>query len=247
MNSGKAEIHPVLCVKNVYYWTDSEIRLYRIKGVNKEWKQWVERRVNSVRDGSVVSDWNFVPSALDLTDIVTREFNFAEIQNSDFYWQGHEFFFFFTDKTGWPSQKNFIDEDDAFDCEVRSVNTLVTVKETGDDKVCGLGRIIDAKRYISLKTLLIITCFVVRFKNNLLAKFRKKDFIKGQITTKEFNEAEKLWIISEQKYLSNENFKQLKNNLDLLYDDLKILRLKGCLEILHYFTTSFFKNIFTFY
>ena len=228
MNSGKAEIHPVLCVKNVYYWTDSEIRLYRIKGVNKEWKQWVERRVNSVRDGSVVSDWNFVPSALDLTDIVTREFNFAEIQNSDFYWQGHEFYFFFTDKTGWPSQKNFIDEDDAFDFEVRSVNTLVTVKETGDDKVCGLGRIIDAKRYISLKTLLIITCFVVRFKNNILAKFRKKDFVKGQITTKEFNEAEQLWIISEQKYLSNENFKQLKNNLDLLYDDLKILRLKGC-------------------
>ena len=95
MNSGKAEIHPVLCVNNVYYWTDSEIRLYRIKGVNKEWKQWVERRVNSVRDGSVVSDWNFVPSALDLTDIVTREFNFVEIQNSDFYWQGHKLFFFF--------------------------------------------------------------------------------------------------------------------------------------------------------
>ena len=95
MNSGKAEIHPVLCVKNAYYWTDSEIRFYRIKGVNKEWKLGVERRVNSVRDGSVVSDWNFVPSALDLTDIVTREFNFAEIQNSDFFWQGHEFFFFF--------------------------------------------------------------------------------------------------------------------------------------------------------
>ena len=27
--------------------------------------------------------------------------------------------------------------------------------------------------------------------------------------------------------MSNENFKQLKNNLDLFYDDLKILRLKG--------------------
>ena len=27
--------------------------------------------------------------------------------------------------------------------------------------------------------------------------------------------------------MSNENFKRLKNNLDLLYDDLKILLLKG--------------------
>ena len=63
-------------------------------------------------------------------------------------------------------------------CEVRSVNTLVTVEETVDDKVSGLDRIVDASRYSSLKSLLMVTCFVVRFKNNLLAKLRKKDFIK---------------------------------------------------------------------
>ena len=51
--------------------------------------------------------------------------------------------------------------------------------------------------------------FIVRFKNNLLAKLKEKYFMKEQITTKEFNEAEKLLIISEQKYLSNEYFKQL--------------------------------------
>ena len=73
----------------------------------------------------------------------------------------------------------------------------------------------------------MVTCFVLLFKNILLAKLRKKDFLKGQITTKKFNDAKKLWIISEQKYLSIENFKQLINNLDLFYDDLKILRLKG--------------------
>ena len=226
MNSVKAAIKPVWGVQNVYYWTDSEISLYRIKGVNKEWKQWVESRVNFVRDGSVVSDWNFVPSGLNPADIVTREFDFVKIQNNDFYWQGPRFLLS-TDRTGWPHQKNFVDEDGAFDCEVRSVSTLVTVEETVDDKVYGLDRIIDASRYSSLKTLLMVTCFVIRVKNNLLAKLRKKDFIKGQIDTKEFNKAEKLWIISEQKYLSNENFKQLKNNLDLFYDDLKILRLKG--------------------
>ena len=83
-----------------------------------------------------------------------------------------------------------------------------------------LDRTIDDKRYNSPKTLLIVTCFVVRFKNNLLAKLR-------EITTKEFDETEKHRVISEQKYLSDENFRQLKNNLDLFYDDLKILRLKG--------------------
>ena len=36
MNSVKAVIHLVWGVKNAYYWTVSEISLYRIKRVNKE-------------------------------------------------------------------------------------------------------------------------------------------------------------------------------------------------------------------
>ena len=85
------------------------------------------------------------------------------------------------------------------------MNMLVTTEKTVDDKMCGLDRIVDASRYSLLNTLLMVTCFIVWFKNQLLAKLKKNDFIKGQITTKEFNEAEKLWIICEEKYLSNEN------------------------------------------
>ena len=39
MSSVKAAIHPVWGVKNAYCWTVSEINLYRIKRVNKEWRQ----------------------------------------------------------------------------------------------------------------------------------------------------------------------------------------------------------------
>ena len=58
MNAVKRVIHPVWGVKNVYYWTDLKISLYRVKGVNKEWKQGVESRkyLNSVRDISVVNN-----------------------------------------------------------------------------------------------------------------------------------------------------------------------------------------------
>ena len=45
---------------------------------------------------------------------------------------------FSKDRRGWLSQKNFVDEDSAFDCQVQSVNTLVSVVETVNDKVCGL-------------------------------------------------------------------------------------------------------------
>ena len=121
----------------------------------------MEIRWNSVRNGSVVSDWSFVPSGLNPADIVTKEFDFIKIWNNYFYWQG-PWFLFSTDRRGWLSQKNFVDEDGAFDCEVQSVNTLVSVVETVDDKLCGLERIVDAKKYSFLKTLFMVTCFVVR-------------------------------------------------------------------------------------
>lgn len=52
---------------------------------------------------------------------------------------------FSTERTGWASQKNFVDEIGTFNSEVRRVNTLVTVAETFDNKVCGLGTILDAR------------------------------------------------------------------------------------------------------
>ena len=41
----KSILTAINCVYNVsklFYWSDSEISLYWIKGVNKEWKAWVE-------------------------------------------------------------------------------------------------------------------------------------------------------------------------------------------------------------
>ena len=40
--------------------------------------------------------------------------------------------------------KNFFDEIGTFNSEIQRVNTLVTVAETFDNKVCGLGTILDA-------------------------------------------------------------------------------------------------------
>lgn len=41
--------------------------------------------------------------------------------------------------------ENFFDEIGTFNSEIRRVNTLVTVAETFDNKVCGLGTILDAR------------------------------------------------------------------------------------------------------
>ena len=82
----KSILTAINCVFNVsrlFYWSDSsEISLYWIKGVNKEWKAWVENRVNAVRCDSSVNDWNYVPGNLNPADIPTREGNICEIMSN---------------------------------------------------------------------------------------------------------------------------------------------------------------------
>ena len=55
------------------------------------------------------------------------------------------------------------------------------------------------KNFSSLEKLLLVTSYVLRFKNNSLAKIRKTPYIKG--FTKELKYAEKLWVYSNKKKL----------------------------------------------
>ena len=47
----------VICINKKFLWSDSEIALAWIKNSDKEWKPWVENRVNKIRDFSHVDDW----------------------------------------------------------------------------------------------------------------------------------------------------------------------------------------------
>ena len=57
------------------------------------------------------------------------------------------------------------------------------------------------KNFSSLEKLLLVTSYVLRFKNNSIAKIRKTPYAKGFISTKELKYAEKLWIYSNQRKL----------------------------------------------
>ena len=51
-------------IGSVMLWSDSEIALYWIRGLRKEWKQWVEKTVTKI--GSLVGTecWRFVPGEI---------------------------------------------------------------------------------------------------------------------------------------------------------------------------------------
>ena len=76
-----------------------------------------------------------------------------------------------------------------------------------------------------------MTSYVLRFKNNSLAKIRQTPCTKGFISTKELKYAEKLWIYSNQrKIITSSKFSHLKKYLGIFYENENILRAKGRLS-----------------
>ena len=60
--------------------------------------------------------------------------------------------------------------------------------------------VIEIERFSLLKKLFRVTCYVLRFKKNSLAKLRNEieKFIKGVIFFDEMSEPKYLWLLSEQ-------------------------------------------------
>ena len=60
-------------VNRIICWTDSTIAYHWVTQPRKEWKQWIESRVNKIRDILPPEHWRHVPGDLNPADLATRE------------------------------------------------------------------------------------------------------------------------------------------------------------------------------
>ena len=82
---------------------------------------------------------------------------------------------------------------------IEDVETHMAVSEDISNNDIRIENLMKVKNFSSLEKLLLVTSYVLRFKNNSLAKIRKTPYTKGLISTKELKYAEKLWIYSNQR------------------------------------------------
>ena len=107
---------------------------------------------------------------------------------------------------------------DSVDLEEKSVNNKGVALQSTVEASGGIGIVIDIERFSDLERLLRLTAFVIRFVSNLKKSVKKTRAVYGELTVEELEVAEKLWV----KY----EFWNLKNSLDLFYDDEKFVRSK---------------------
>ena len=72
----------------IYFFSDSEITLYRLLKPAESYKVWVSNRIRSIQNSTNVSDWYKVDTNENPSDITSRSAYLFEFKDSDLFWHG---------------------------------------------------------------------------------------------------------------------------------------------------------------
>ena len=78
-------------VNAVFNWTDSQIVWWWINGESKQFKQFVQNRVQTIRSLWGKEHWRYCPSEFNPGDIASRGAKSSVIASSDLWWKGAPF------------------------------------------------------------------------------------------------------------------------------------------------------------
>jgi len=79
---------PVIKVDEVYCWTDPTTTLHLIKGVGREYKQFVESRVREIRQNVPPESWSHCLGIENPADLPSRGMNAEALKQSETWWHG---------------------------------------------------------------------------------------------------------------------------------------------------------------
>eukprot|EP00731_Ephydatia_muelleri_P024188 Em0016g459a len=196
-------------------YTDSIVALYWITGLRKEWKQFVENRVNQIRQLVPAEHWRHCPGTSNPADLPSRGTSLTDPAISALWWNGPE----------WLRGDNVPLEDNIAvpeDClkELKSCNLshnmLVSEGYT-------ISPIVNFERFSVFKRLLRITAWVMKFIEIL--KLRGEP---SAINSLDINRAEVYWItIIQQALVKDERFDNWHRQFDLFKDEQGLWRCRG--------------------
>ena len=245
INSVLTAFEGTLRVDSVHCWSDSQIALWWIWGVNKEFKQFVQNRVVEIRRLVKPAHWDYCPSDNNPADICSRGSLASKLVANQLWWNGPEFLL--KDKDAWPSlpvNPNVITTEpdtwlqlkkESSSNQRKQRNSTVLANVVADrvttERKLNLDCIIPLKGFSSLQRLVRVTAYVLRFVSNLKRKNEKKELSDEDLKQEEIERARELWIREVQGSVFNdERFDQVKVSLSLYKDDKGILRCGGRLK-----------------
>ena len=223
-------------IERRFCWIDSMTALFWIKSTEREWKQFIQNRIDKVRKLILSEAWNFCPGRLNPADLPTREVKARNLKNSEIWWHGPKFLC--EPQEAWPEQPNIQVPYDQVQDEMKaesgkSIQKLSTNYATGE-VTSSVEAVMNHKNYGDVAQLFRITAYVLTFIRKL------KSFVAPKLETEdegeclivdEINKAEMLWLQEiEKSILNSQKFSQLKASLRLFADKNGLYHCSGRLK-----------------
>ena len=212
----------------VVLWTDSQIVLHWLHS-RKSLKQFIQNRVKEINQLYPTSTWHYCPTSDNPADLLTRGITANHLRSSTIWQHGPAWL---TSESQWPKWSS---------TQISSTQALATAIAAPPENVPtktsdqpGIHRLIEVTKHTRLRRLVRITAYVLRFGNNLSKRNPPRY---GTLTTKEIQEAERMWIQISQsltyaKEIANlrsesSNRLPLVRQLHLFLDESGLLRCGG--------------------
>ena len=186
-----------LTISRRVFWTDSSINLYRIQGVKKEFKSFVQKRLGKIRQLSEPRDWYYIPTDLNPADVASRGCTADQLIQNELWKHGPEFLripdFDFNQFLKKVTNLKFTDEllETAVAPRTADLSLVSSVSHQFVkpllESCVNLSEFIDIDRYSSLTKLLRITAYVLRFATS-------RDTISTELSSGEIENAKILWV-----------------------------------------------------
>ena len=221
-------------IKKITCWSDSEVALCWIRGVDKEWKQFVQNRVNEIRRLLPVEGWKYCPTDSNPADIPSRGMDPSQLATRALWVKGPEWLSHCGEELNSTGVIKHIPEDCLTEMTVKNRENLKTSTLLLNTNPSSISCVIDISRFSNLQRLLRVTAYVLRFLENLKVKLSGDNeglILSSNIGAKEMEEAEQYWILDVQKSLHlNKKFENWKREFDLFTDGDGVLRCGGRLS-----------------
>ena len=172
-----------------------------IKDINSEFKTFVQNRLIAIRNNVHPDNWKYCSTNKNPADIITK-IKICGISANNLWLEGPHFLkniVEFNNRSRKQTKKE-IDDSLLNSCNERIIKTSRYLI-SGEKKI-NIQNIIDIKNFSTLKKLLIITSWVLRFTRNVKSRIcDKKSNLKNYLNRGEISNSKNLWLKISQEEL----------------------------------------------
>ena len=187
-------LEPEQVLDRPVYYTDSKITLYWIRRFDKEWKQFVQNRVNEVRHLVPIDSWYHCPGEQNPADLPSRGAHMSQLIDNTLWING----------PSWISDPGFEPQSSDLHSVPDECFKEIRVKDHPafsflTQSTSQVEAILNCEHFSTLGRLLKVTAYVMKFVSVLKTK------IKGtSLTAEDIEGAEMYWVRVSQKMLTQD-------------------------------------------